>query len=101
MAFAFFDLTYNGTPIEQLIGVHPVFQDGPTIQTGEDALWAELQACLDFGIDPDIEFAKNRYSRMLITGGAVASRSVRSMREYDMEILRSQQAEMARKRRGK
>jgi hypothetical protein len=84
-----------------LIGVHEAFLDGPTIESGADALWAEFQACLDLGLDPDIEFAKDRFSRMLITGGVVASRAIRSMRDFDMEKLRSQQAEMARKRRGK
>lgn len=46
-------------------------------------------------------FNKDRYSRMLITGGALASRAIRSMRQFDMEKLREQQAELARQRKGR
>lgn len=53
-----------------------------------DGLWAEFQACIKLGIDPDVMFAKDRFSRMLITGGAVADGMINSMRSYDTAKMR-------------
>lgn len=99
--FGFFDLTYNKTPVENLIGNHPAFNEGPRIESGSDGLWAEFQACIELGIDPDVMFNKDRDSRMLITGGVAASRAISSMRHYDIEKLREQKAELARQKRGR
>lgn len=68
--------------------------------SGQSGLWAEFQACLDLGIDPDVQFAKSKESRMLITGGSVASRAIHAMRSYDLDKKREAQAE-AVKRRGR
>lgn len=72
--------------------------EGPSIISDDQALWAEFQACMDLGIDPDVEFAKDRYSRMLITGGAIASRAIHSMRQYDIEKMRELKAKAKAKK---
>lgn len=81
--------------------MHPAFFEGPKITSEDEGLWTEFQACIELGIDPDVQFSKDRNSRMLIAGGVAASRAIRSMRQYDIEKLREQQAELARQRRGK
>jgi len=78
--------------------VHEAFIEGPSITSGDDALWAEFQACVDLGIDPDVQFAKDRFSRMLITGGALASRAIKSMFQYDVEKMREQKAKLKGKK---
>jgi len=74
--------------LEELIGVHEAYLEGPSITAEDTGLWAEFQACLDLGLDPDVQFAKDRFSRMLITGGSVASRAITAMRRYDVEKMR-------------
>lgn len=64
-----------------------------------DNLWAEFQACVKLGIDPDVYFKKDRFSRMLITGGAVADNAISAMRQYDTAKEREAEAERERKRR--
>lgn len=59
-----------------------MFFEGAKVEAS-DTLWAELQACIKFGIDPDIMFSKDRFSRMLITGGSVADSAINSMRQHD------------------
>lgn len=36
------------------------------------------------GIDPDIYFSKDRFSRMFIVGGYIADSAIQSMRQYDL-----------------
>ena len=62
-------------------------------------LWAEFQACIKMGIDPDVMFAKDRFSRILIVGGAMADNAISSMRQYDVAKQREAEAEAERKRR--
>lgn len=81
--------------MESLIGSHPAFNEGPRISS-VDGLWSEFQACIRLGIDPDIEFAKNRFSRMMNAGGVVADGAIASMRRYDIEKER----ELKAKRKG-
>ena len=73
--------------MELWLGNHPALSDGIKI-TAIDGLWAEFQACIKLGIDPDVMFAKDRFSRMLITGGAVADSMINSMRSYDTAKMR-------------
>lgn len=80
------------------MGRHTVFHEGPAV-SASDQLWAEFQACIRLGIDPDVEFAKDRFSRMLITGGAVADGAINAMRQWDMAKERERQAEIERKRK--
>ena len=49
-----------------------------------DSLFAEFQACVKLGIDPDIYFQKDRFSRMLIVGGSIADSAISNMRSFDM-----------------
>lgn len=51
------------------------------------------------GIDPEIEFNKERSMRKLITGGVVASGAIDAMRSYDMWKEREAQAEAERNKR--
>ena len=83
-----------------MLGNHPVFKDGPKV-SASDNLWAEFQACIKLGIDPDVMFAKDRFSRMMITGGSLAEGAISAMRQYDMAKEREREAEAERKRRGK
>lgn len=68
--------------MENWIGHHPVFFQGAKVEAS-DTLWSEFQACIKFGIDPDIMFAKDRFSRMMITGGSIADNAINNMRSYD------------------
>jgi hypothetical protein len=84
--------------LEDWLDVHPVFREGPRVSAvGE--LWTEFQACLQFGIDPDAQFKKDKYSRMLITGGIVANGAINNMRNYDMAKERERKAELQGKRK--
>jgi len=85
-------------PLEQWLGRHNVFHEGPSI-TASDGLWAEFQACMRLGIDPDVQFAKDRFSRMLNTGGVVADGALNAMRSYDIAKERERDAELERKHR--
>lgn len=78
--------------------MHPAFLEGPEIHSEDSTLWAEFQACIDLGIDPDIEFAKPRESRMLITGGTIAHRAIVAMRKYDEAKLNEQKTEQSQRR---
>jgi len=51
------------------------------------------------GIDPDVQFAKDRFSRMLNTGGVVADGALNAMRSYDIAKERERDAELERKRK--
>lgn len=95
---ASFGLTYQNVALERLLGKHAVFHEGPQVSAA-DQLWSEFQACLRLGIDPDVHFSKDRFSRMLNTGGVVADGAIRAMREWDMAKEREQQAEIERKRK--
>lgn len=53
---------------------------------GGSNLWMEFKACMAFGLDPDIYFAKDRYMRAFITGGHVASESIHAMIDYDLRV---------------
>lgn len=66
-----------------------------------DMLWAEFQACLKLGLDPDVMFAKDRFSRILIVGGCVADNAISVMRSYDMAKEREREIEAERKRKHK
>lgn len=59
-------------------------------------LWAEFQACIKLGIDPDVMFAKDKFSRMLITGGSIADGAIGNMRQYDRQKERELQAQIER-----
>lgn len=83
--------------MEDYLGKHPAFHEGPDIKAS-DMLWAEFQACLKLGIDPDVMFAKPRESRKLIVGGAVADSAIKAMRDY--EAAKEREAE-AKRNRGK
>jgi len=61
-----------------------------------DTLWSEFQACIKLGIDPDVMFKKDRFSRMLIVGGSVADSAIEAMRGYD--TAKEREAEAARNR---
>ena len=63
-----------------------------------DNLWSEFKACIKLGIDPDVMFAKDRFSRMLIVGGSVADSAIEAMTAYDMAKKREQEAERNRKK---
>lgn len=78
--------------------MHEAFHEGPEVWSESQGLWAEFQACIELGIDPDIQFAKNRYSRMLIAGGVLASRSISTMRQYDVEKMREQKTKLKGRR---
>ncbi len=67
--------------------------------SASDQLWAEFQACMRLGIDPDVHFQKDRYSRMLNTGGVVADGAISAMRQYDVAKERELEAELKRKRK--
>lgn len=73
-----------------------MFFDGPKI-TASDMLWAEFKACLKLGLDPDTYFSKDRFSRILITGGSVADGAINSMRDWDMAKEREAEVERNRK----
>lgn len=48
---------------------------------------------MKMGIDPDTYFNKDKFSRMLITGGSVADGMINSMRSYDIARERELEAE--------
>jgi hypothetical protein len=52
---------------------------------------------IKLGLDTDDYFKKDRFSRMLITGGSVADNAISAMRSYDMAKQREMEAE-AKKR---
>jgi hypothetical protein len=56
---------------------------------------------MKMGIDPDVMFAKDRFSRMMITGGSLADGAINAMRQYDMAKEREREAEAERKRKRK
>ena len=87
-----FGLEYQGAKLERYLGNHPVFHDGPKV-SASDSLWSEFQACMKMGIDPDSYFNKDKFSRMLITGGSVADGMINSMRSYDIAKERELEAE--------
>jgi hypothetical protein len=62
-------------------------------------LWSEFQACIKLSIDPDIYFAKDKFSRMMITGGSIADGAISSMRQYDVAKEREAEAERNRGKR--
>lgn len=53
---------------------------------------------MKMGIDPDVYFAKDKFSRMMITGGSIADGMVSSMRQYDVAKEREAEAERNRKK---
>lgn len=61
--------------------------------TAADGLFAEFKACIALGLDPDIEFRKERNMRKLITGGTVATGALDAMRQYDAWKERQQEQE--------
>lgn len=61
-----------------------MFNEGPKITSSASTLWSEFQACIRLGIDPDIYFQKDRFSRIMIVGGIIADGAINSMRSYDM-----------------
>ena len=79
-------------------GNHPVFKEGVKVNAS-DTLWSELQACIKFGLDPDEYFKKDKFSRMMITGGSVADSAIEAMRSYDTAKMREQEAERNRGKR--
>lgn len=87
-------------PIENLIGKHPAFLEGPKITAESDGLWAEFQACMKLAIDPDVMFAKDKYMRMLIVGGVIADNAINAMRSYDIHKENERKAE-AKSKKGK
>ena len=64
--------------------------------TAADGLFAEFKACLALGLDPDVEFRKDRNMRKLITGGTVAVGALEAMRQYDAWKEREQERESKR-----
>ncbi len=56
---------------------------------------------MKLGLDPESYFKKDRFTRMMITGGSVADGMINSMRSYDIAKQREQEAERERKRKGK
>lgn len=84
MAFAAFDLKYEGYPLEKWLGVHKAFIEGPSISGSN--LWAEFSAYYEMKIDPEIGFAKDRSMRAFITGGHIAKTSLAAMIAYDLRI---------------
>lgn len=84
--------------LEKWLGKHPVFNEGPSV-AASDGLWAEFQACMRMGIDPDVQFAKDRFSRMMITGGVVADGAINAMRNWDVAKEREREAEAAQRRK--
>lgn len=68
--------------LEKWLGKHPVFNEGAAV-TASDGLFAEFKACMALGIDPDVQFNKERNMRRLITGGVVAANAIDAMRQYD------------------
>lgn len=81
-ASAFFDLRYQGYPLEKWLGVHEAFKEGPSV--GGSNLWMEFSAYYEMGIDPEIGFAKSREMRALITGGHIAKTSLAAMIHFDL-----------------
>ncbi len=77
-------MTYSGLPLEDWLGVHAVFRRGPQV-AAVDSLFAEFQACMKLGLDPDEYFKKDKFSRMLIVGGSIADGAISSMRQFDMQ----------------
>lgn len=75
-----------------------MFHEGPKVNA-VDGLWAEFQACMRLGIDPDVHFNKDRFSRIMNTGGVVADGAINAMRQWDMQKERERDAELERKRR--
>ena len=51
------------------------------------------------GIDPDIQFNKDRFMRMMITGGVVSGNAISAMRSFDIAKERELENEAKRKRR--
>ena len=88
-----FGLTYNGLDLLDCIDRHPVFHEGAKVYA-PDNLWAEFQSCLKLGLDPDIYFQKDRFSRILITGGVIADGAINSMRQWDAAKEREHEMKM-------
>jgi len=57
-----------------------------------------MQACMKFGIDPDVMFAKDRMSRALIVGSSMADNAINTMRQYDRQKEREMEAKRERER---
>jgi hypothetical protein len=51
---------------------------------------------MKLGLDPDDYFQKDRFSRMLITGGVVADGAINAMRSYDIGKEREEKAKRKR-----
>lgn len=55
-------------------------------------LWPEFKACLALGLDPDEYFKKDKFSRMMITGGIIANNAIDNMRQHDIHEERERNA---------
>lgn len=60
-----------------------MFSEGAKVEAEDGALWAEMQACMKFAIDPSVMFAKDRFERMMIVGASIADNAINSMRSFD------------------
>lgn len=93
-----FGLQYQGLALELWLGNHAAFHQGPKVNAA-DSLFAEFQACIKLGIDPDDYFKKDKFSRMLIVGGSIADSAIASMRQHDMREEQMREAERERNKR--
>lgn len=69
-------------PLVDWLGVHEALK-GSHVNTSEYGLWAEFRTIAALGIDVDIYFSKDRYTRQFLTGGVIAQGALTAMQQFD------------------